>query len=132
MDRSQACIRVDQLLDWKVDAARNGKCPLCRAVALTTGAVDGSVSSTRQAAFAHRAECQLADADVRIVELCRRYAIRCEKFSEMVDVAGKSTRIEMVHVSGTPRGPRGRTDRTLARLPAQRRQGGPSAAAYVF
>src|SRR4051794_366502 len=96
MDRSQACIRVDQLLDWKVDANRNGKCPLCRAVASRSGADDAGVSETQQSTFAHRAECQLADADARIVELCLRHAIRCENLSEMVDVAGKPTRIHMV------------------------------------
>ena len=96
MDRAQACIRVDQLLDWKADATRNGKCPLCRVVAQKPGAAVAGASDTNRFVFVHRAECQLADADTTIMELCRRHAIRCETFSEMVELAGTTTRIEMV------------------------------------
>jgi hypothetical protein len=96
MDRPQACIRVDQLLDWKADATRNGKCPLCRVLAQTSRAAVALGSDSEQIVFAHRADCQLADADARIVELCRRYAIRCEKVSETVEMAGTPTRIQLV------------------------------------
>jgi hypothetical protein len=110
MNRSQACIRVDQLLDWKAHEMRNGRCPLCRAAALELGEAAGdSVYQARERhgdlggaarrrgfRFDHEHNCQLADANAKILDLCGRHAIRCETFYETVQIVGKPIRVQLM------------------------------------
>lgn len=109
MNRSQACIRVDQLLDWQAEEMRTGQCPLCgvRAehmgdvtdrmrAAQARGADFGGAASMQGFQFLHEDDCQLADVVAKVTQLSGEFGIPLENAFITVVIEGKETKVRTV------------------------------------